>query len=110
MIMRPPSSTRTDTLLPYTTLVRFSVVEVGQFRRSHRLDRRNVAMPGRGQGQQFLDFMQCETEGFGPSHKVHAAHIERVVTTITRNIAVRLRQNAVTLVIANSIKDRKNVV
>src|SRR3546814_4377666 len=47
MIRRPPRSTRTDTLFPYTTLFRscVAVVEIGRAhrRRSARYDRRRAA-------------------------------------------------------------------
>src|SRR3546814_14712339 len=42
MILRPPRSTRTDTLLPYTTLCRSDLLRVGglRLRRGHALGRR----------------------------------------------------------------------
>src|SRR3546814_4506948 len=42
MIRRPPRSTRTDTLFPYTTLFRSMIAEVDEFRRARRLLDREV--------------------------------------------------------------------
>src|SRR3546814_662212 len=62
MIRRPPRSTRTDTLFPYTTLFRSLLHELQHFLRSgiaiaapqHRLEAVRVT----GLGQQFLGFLR----------------------------------------------------
>src|SRR3546814_12974178 len=60
MIRRPPRSTRTDTLFPYTTLFRSrAVVEDGQAVAAFELDLHAIGVPGRsavaGRGRQVTD-------------------------------------------------------
>src|SRR3546814_10012630 len=59
MIRRPPRSTRTDTLFPYTTLFRSLAhrrVVLPRFRDQHQLGRRRVAP---GAAQHFEHRIQC---------------------------------------------------
>src|SRR3546814_3214542 len=56
MIRRPPRSTRTDTLFPYTTLFRSGI-------ESRRVDR-EFALPGqRHAGKRFVDFEMVDRAG-----------------------------------------------
>src|SRR3546814_8979608 len=51
MIRRPPRSTRTDTLFPYTTLFRSTICQPVADRELRLFDRRaRVGRPGEGQG------------------------------------------------------------
>src|SRR3546814_2726218 len=53
MIRRPPRSTRTDTLFPYTTL----------FRSGHGTPNRNQVQPGDQKGRQLAESLGHETGG-----------------------------------------------
>src|SRR3546814_16168609 len=72
MIRRPPRSTRTDTLLPYTTLCRSTnrpqpkaIAEVAAQNTAWRQGRRYVAKPGTGQ-QQLDATKRARGEGASP--------------------------------------------
>src|SRR3546814_19625268 len=46
MLRRPPRSTRTDTLFPYTTLFRSEHPQIGACARAFQIPRRGAAAPG----------------------------------------------------------------
>src|SRR3546814_20697080 len=51
MIRRPPRSTRTDTLFPYTTLFRAGIADAVRAGRAGRADRIIDALDGEGRGE-----------------------------------------------------------
>src|SRR3546814_9464848 len=71
MIRRPPRSTRTDTLFPYTTLFRSRGDRIGQDRGLFRSDRR-----GRGEGR--------AGAGSGAGNRAHRAMAAQVRSAVRR--------------------------
>src|SRR3546814_4470029 len=67
MIRRPPRPTRTDTLFPYTTLIRSGVVERGRALLQERADR--LAVVGGEAGQDLGAVLQVDAG-------LEAAHLE----------------------------------
>src|SRR3546814_9121412 len=75
MIRRPPRSTRTDTLLPYTTLFRSGhAVDVGEF--VHQPDRERLFG---------FDHLAGHQQAFGAVRADHAAH--QALDAVRRNQA-----------------------
>src|SRR3546814_14230540 len=97
MIRRPPRSTRTDTLFPYTTLFRSRLVEPAQCRlrillRGQHLDEERAGL--RVLAQRLVDVLQVardRAQGFGMDIEVvllsdleDAQHLHRVRREIGR--------------------------
>src|SRR3546814_2305751 len=76
MIRRPPRSTRTDTLFPYTTLFRSRLLGIEFGQRIDRNDRRLLARGGHGLG------IGCGT-GIADTEDIRVAHmLERELVDI----------------------------
>src|SRR3546814_21080033 len=76
MIRRPPRSTRTDTLFPYTTLFRSTMADIYQ-RFADKLDRGAAAVGGTG--------LASDSAGGGFAAQVRALGLGGESTVITGN-------------------------
>src|SRR3546814_14775473 len=83
MIRRPPRSTRTDTLFPYTTLFRSADVTDMQLpggrRRETRGDGHGAALaPGRAAAMPPFRFQSCRLRG-GPRSEEHTSELQSLM-------------------------------
>src|SRR3546814_17494806 len=80
MIRRPPRSTRTDTLFPYTTLFRSTEIELGDLDAAARAIDRGLALPGsNGDTTARAQFL-----GISPTLAPRRGHFERERRLIDR--------------------------
>src|SRR3546814_10309234 len=85
MIRRPPRSTRTDTLFPYTTLFRseLDAVDLAGMRREHvdaDVHRRQVIIEAPVAGERRVEHPAQPMDQHGLLHQIGRAHVRTPVT------------------------------